>query len=1032
MYLLKINYLYILFLLSLSIGYSAWADEVSCSSDSTAINCGLTIDGDDTATINADVTVSSGDAAIYLTTNNNTINMTGDVLTSGTSVEGIQFSGAADSNTITLNGDITTTCASGSGSNCFGLNMGGDSNALTMTGNVNTAGSTARGLWISGDSNVISLTGNITTATGSGSDGIIFYGDNNTVTTVGNIIAGDKGINYYSATGNTIKHTGNVTTSRENGYALRSSDDNTMTIIGNITTTGDGAFGYELTGNSNTTTTITGNISGSGQNGYQIYSNEYATGTTTTVNGNLIGSGDGSDNMRLTDDGNTIIITGNLSQTNTSGVSAQNLEAINLDSNVITITGDISNSTTGSSGYGLYFHQSGENGGNTITVTGDISTVKQSLYYYGDNTNSNTSVYTGNISSSTEEAVAFIFADSNTTTITGNITSSDDNGLHFYNTANSNTTTVTGNISAAQGLYINDNSDSNTTTITGNISATGDGLYIRTADSNTTTITGDITAGSEGMYLKSSDSNVFNYTGTLAADADAIYLNAADSNTFNLSGTISTDGSSKHGVSLSGGSVNNTFNLASGGNITATGSSSSGIKLVSSSSLTALTNLGTISGTDYGINVSSSTITTINNLQSGLTYNGVVPSNYNIIIREYGAEYGKTTFSGVSGAMAFGIDLTNSGTNIGDKTYQDVLTGIASSGVLSATTGSSGGASSSLAHDGTNWDLTITGALSGSYYSGPSTASTLTSIQSASYGVASQFSSYAMSTNYANLNTYDCGLFDQDGGCFSVGGRYSDVNGNNNSDSSSNALVAVGGFKINDNFRVAGFVDQQVNSNTPDGIKVDNKGPMLGMSLVWNQHPDHLGYQVKVANAYQSKAITITRSAVGDAEAGRGDTEVQVESYVAEVSYQFSDGTKTSYRPYAALRRAIIKQNAYTETGVDNPLTFNTLEDKSTTVIMGMKSKYKLNDKLTLNGALGVEHDVSSSVDTIQATSSTITGLTPVDLNTSVNKTRPVATLGATYHISPNQSLSLQTQYQELSYTSTSAKTAYFNYSIGF
>ena len=384
--------------------------------------------------------------------------------------------------------------------------------------------------------------------------------------------------------------------------------------------------------------------------------------------------------------------------------------------------------------------------------------------------------------------------------------------------------------------------------------------------------------------------------------------------------------------------------------------------------------------------------------------------------------------------MTFGIDLTNSGTGIGDKTYQDVLTGIAASGVLTATSGTSSGAAWSLAHDGTNWDLTISGALDGSYgaSSAPSTASTLTSIQSTSYAVASQFSSYAMSTNYANLNTYDCGLFDQDGGCFSVGGRYSDVNGNNNSDSSSNALVAVGGFKINDHFRVAGFVDQQVNSNTPDGIKVENKGPMLGMSLVWNQHPDHLGYQVKVANAYQSKAITITRSAVGDAEAGRGDTEIQVQSYVAEVSYQFSDGTKTSYRPYFALRRAIIKQNAYTETGVESPLTFNTLEDKSTTVIMGMKSKYKLNDKVTLNGALGVEHDISNNVDKMQATSSTITGLTPVDLNTSVNKTRPVATLGATYYISPNQSFSAQTQYQELSYTSTSAKTAYFNYSVGF
>ena len=68
--------------------------------------------------------------------------------------------------------------------------------------------------------------------------------------------------------------------------------------------------------------------------------------------------------------------------------------------------------------------------------------------------------------------------------------------------------------------------------------------------------------------------------------------------------------------------------------------------------------------------------------------------------------------------MTFGIDLTNSGTGIGDKTYEDVLTGIAASGVLTATTGSSGGASWSLAHDGTNWDLTISGALDGSYGAG--------------------------------------------------------------------------------------------------------------------------------------------------------------------------------------------------------------------------------------------------------------------------------------------------------------------------
>ena len=314
----------------------------------------------------------------------------------------------------------------------------------------------------------------------------------------------------------------------------------------------------------------------------------------------------------------------------------------------------------------------------------------------------------------------------------------------------------------------------------------------------------------------------------------------------------------------------------------------------------------------------------------------------------------------------------------------------------------------------------------------PSAASTLASMTTTSQAIGSQIAGFAMSTNYANMNTYDCGLFDQDGVCFSVGGRYSDVNGTNNTDSSSSALVAVGGYKFNNHFRIAGFIDQQVNSSTPNSINLDNKGPLVGMSLVWNQHPDHLGYQVKVANAYQSKDLSITRTATGDAEAGRGDTSMEVQSYVAEVSYQFSDGVKTFYRPYVAVRRAIIQQDGYTETGVDNPLTFNTLEDKSTTVIMGMKLKYKLSNQVTLNGALGAEHDVDNDIDKLQATSSTITGLTAVDINSSINKTRPVATLGATYHISPNQTLSAQTQYQELAYTSTSAKTAYVNYTVGF
>ena len=559
-----------------------------------------------------------------------------------------------------------------------------------------------------------------------------------------------------------------------------------------------------------------------------------------------------------------------------------------------------------------------------------------------------------------------------------------------------------------------------TFTNTGNWTSNGVRAFWNDLGTSWTSFTnsGTFTAtGTRSIYLVGSGSiGTFTNSGTLTTDGsststsnESFYLGSDFTITnFDNSGTWAL------GTGTKGASLNGTITtLTNTGTISGT--------LNNSGTITTLTNTGTISGTLDN----SGTITTFNN-DGVVDYQSTLPVNYNIIINST-SDFGKLNVTSGSGSTTFGVHSSSSVSN--NTLYKNVVTGLTVSDILN-TSGTYGGFSWILRNtSGTNWDLIFGNPA-------PSSARTLTLVRAMRDGIASYFSSFALTTNYANMNSYDCSLFDQDGICFSIGGRYSDVNGNNNSDLSSSALIAVGGFKINDNFRVAGFVDQQANSNTPNGIKLNNTGPMVGMSLVWNQYRDHQGIQVKLANAYQSKDITITRSGTndvtGDAIAGRGDTEIQVQSYVAEVSYQFSDGIKTSYLPYFAMRHAIIKQNGYTETEVNYPLTFNAIEDKSTTVIMGMKSKYKLNDRITFNGALGVEYDVRSDVDKIQATSSSISDLTPVDLTTKINKTRPVVTLGASYSISPNQSFAVQTQYQELSHTSTSGNTTYLYYNIGY
>jgi len=69
----------------------------------------------------------------------------------------------------------------------------------------------------------------------------------------------------------------------------------------------------------------------------------------------------------------------------------------------------------------------------------------------------------------------------------------------------------------------------------------------------------------------------------------------------------------------------------------------------------------------------------------------------------------------------------------------------------------------------------------------------------------------------------------------------------------------------------------------------------------------------------------------------------------------------------------------------------------------------------------------------VDDTTYTMTGnITPASGAEGIEFEVNSVTLGATYYIAPNQSFAAQTQYQELSYTSNSAKTAYFNYNIGF
>ena len=184
-----------------------------------------------------------------------------------------------------------------------------------------------------------------------------------------------------------------------------------------------------------------------------------------------------------------------------------------------------------------------------------------------------------------------------------------------------------------------------------------------------------------------------------------------------------------------------------------------------------------------------------------------------------------------------------------------------------------------------------------------------------------------------------------------------------------------------------------------------------------------------MAYAWQTKQAILTRPVVGGTAKGRGETQVGAENFVVELQYSHRLNDTTIVRPYLAARQAHISQDGYTETGISLPLTFNAIDDKASTLLLGVKFDTVLTPQLTVKGSVGIEHDFIHTVNRIEPTG--LTGLTTVNLEESFNRTRPVVSVGLDYYLSSYQRWSGLAQYQELPYQSMTESNVYIYYTLG-
>ena len=565
-----------------------------------------------------------------------------------------------------------------------------------------------------------------------------------------------------------------------------------------------------------------------------------------------------------------------------------------------------------------------------------------------------------------------------------NLTGSDGSAL----------TTNGGNSPLTTGGYIYNS---------GTIIASGSGnLYAIWPFNNTGIINSIVNSGSIQMNNTGQSVGIFVYSGNTV-------------NELTNSGSISVIGS--YGAIANNGNITT---LNNSGSIVSTGNAQG---IVNNASIGTINNTGTISTTSgfYGVYNNGGTITTLNNSQgtsnTALTYTGALPSNYNIIMNS-ASSYGKLAATNATGTTSFGI---YSGSTPVKGTYASVLSGITSSNLTGATSGNYNGFTWSLNNSsGSIWDLVVTGA------------STIDTQQSLVNTASALQNNYTLQNSVlANSFSYDCSLFDKNGICISAGGRNTAVSAANGLNNTSGLLI--GGYRINNNYRVGAYVDQNLSvNNAGSTVNLGNNTPLIGLFGVWNERQDGTGAEVKVSAAYGQKNATITRAVVGSSEAGSGSSSLNSQGAQATVKYGFGVAKDVIVSPYAGVRYTQNNMGGYTEAtsaAVTAPLTYSALNTNATTVLAGVGASYRFIPQAVAFASAGVESDANTNNGTYSATG--VSGLTPINFNANPVKTRPTATVGAYYDIEKNQRIGVTGIYRQEPYQGVSTATVMATYTVG-
>ena len=530
--------------------------------------------------------------------------------------------------------------------------------------------------------------------------------------------------------------------------------------------------------------------------------------------------------------------------------------------------------------------------------------------------------------------------------------------------------------------------------------------------------------------------------------ATAYTLSSGDD--FLNTSTITMTGTNSQGVTTAG---NNEVTNAAAGTISATGTGSAAIKITGSNN--TVLNYGTLSAASgaYAIQqADASTGTAVINESSGVI-NGQVSLLGDSTTRfENNGYFGITASGSGSTHSVTGVFAQTSTGTLGlrvSPTAADKLaiTGTAKLGGTLYVTGVSG------TYSNTRYTLLSTSAgISGSFagYSTNlsnatnlfydannvylniyqfTTANTQQSLVNTANALQGTFA--LQNSVLVNSFSYDCNEFGANGICISVGGRNTAIANTNGLNNSSALLIAA--YRANSSVRVGAYFDQNLSSSNPGGtVQLGNNTPLMGAFMAIAQRTDGTGAEAKFTAAYGQKNTTITRQVVNNTEPGSGSSTLFSSGVQLLAKYGFAIADKTIVAPYLGMRYTTNSMGGYAEASsasVTAPLTYQALNTNASTVVGGLGASHQLTPKTTLFGSAGLEQDISTSNGSYSA--SGINGLTPFGFNSNPVYTRATASLGASYLLEKNQSVSIVGAYRQAAYQSLNSTTGMVYYTIG-